>query len=554
VVEHVVVVDGSGTPVATVPKAEAHSRSTPLHLAFSCHVVRADGSVLLARRSARKATWPGAWSNACCGHPQLGETLRAAVTRRLQQELGARPTRLALAVPDFAYRARMDDGTVEHELCPVVVAEIDGALRPDPAEVEDVKWVSWSEVRAPSGAGAISLTPWALEQVAELARLGESPASWLQVGHDGLDRCAGAPAAAGPPTHRAADPSAPVRRSVDALLDRFLAAKRDELTAIDPVLDDLGAEIAELVAVGGKRLRPAFLYWGHRSTGAPHDDAALHLGAAIELLHTFALLHDDVMDRSSRRRGRRAAHVGLAAQHRAAGLEGDPGWFGTSGAILAGDLAHVWAGALLDAAPLDPAAGARAREAFTRLRDEVMAGQYLDLVVAASPDADERSARRVALLKSARYSVTRPLLLGAAIGGEVSPALDGSLRAYGDAVGLAFQLRDDVLGLFGDSTATGKGSLDDLREGKRTLLVLRGRRLADERGRRLIDGALGDPSLDEDRAEAVRAVIAASGALASVERLIDAEHAAALRAVVGLPEPARDALVRLAASAIRRDR
>jgi isopentenyl-diphosphate delta-isomerase type 1 len=552
--EHVVLVNGSGTPVGTAPKAEAHSRTTALHLAFSCHAVRPDGSVLLARRSERKTTWPGVWSNACCGHPQRGESLRAAVTRRLGDELGVRPIRMALAVPDFAYRAEMSDGTVEHELCPVVVAEVDGLLRPDPAEVDDVKWMHWDDLRLRAGAHEMSLSPWAVEQIAELARLGGGPEGWLRTGFDGLDRAVGSRLELGRSETSTADPSEPVRRKVDILLEEHLAAKREHLRGVDPVLDDLGAEIAGLVAAGGKRLRPAFLYWGHRATGAPHDDAVLCLGAAVELLHTFALIHDDVMDRSSTRRGRPSSHVGLASRHRAAGLGGDPGWFGASGAILAGDLAHVWAGELLDGAGLGDAAATRAREAFARLRDEVMAGQYLDLVLASSSDADEWSARRVALLKSARYSVTRPLLLGAAVADDRPAAVERALRTYGDAVGLAFQLRDDVLGLCGDPSATGKSTLDDLREGKRTLLVLRARRLADARGRRLIDAALGDPTLDVDRADAVRQVVADSGALASIELLIDAQHEAALTAVEVLAAPVRDALVRLAASAIRRVR
>jgi geranylgeranyl diphosphate synthase type I len=183
-----------------------------------------------------------------------------------------------------------------------------------------------------------------------------------------------------------------------------------------------------------------------------------------------------------------------------------------------------------------------------------MAGQYLDLVLAASPAADESAARRVALLKSARYSVTRPLLLGATLADAVEPGLRRALEVYGDAVGVAFQLRDDVLGLFGDPAATGKSTLDDLREGKRTLLVLRARRLADDRGRRSIDAALGDPLLDEDRADEVRAVVAGCGALASIELLIAAQHDIARRAIQGLPQPARAALVALADDAIRRDR
>ena len=183
----------------------------------------------------------------------------------------------------------------------------------------------------------------------------------------------------------------------------------------------------------------------------------------------------------------------------------------------------------------------------------MIAGQYLDLVLAADDRAAEAGARRVALLKSARYTVTRPLLLGAAL----APIADGArvahaLQSYGDAVGIAFQMRDDVLGLFGDPEVTGKSALDDLREGKRTLLVLRALRLADDAQRRLLLSCLGDPDLDEERAATVRRTVGATGALASIEALISAHHTVALEAIGGLPSPARAALTELADLAICR--
>ncbi len=228
-------------------------------------------------------------------------------------------------------------------------------------------------------------------------------------------------------------------------------------------------------------------------------------------------------------------------------------WFGCSAAVLAGDLTFVWADELFDSTPLPIDAVARARAVFTELRREVIAGQYLDLVLAADDRAAEAGARHVALLKSARYTVTRPLLLGAAL----APSDDGTrvaaaLRSYGDAVGMAFQMRDDVLGLFGDSAVTGKSALDDLREGKRTLLVLRALRLADDAQRQVLRSSLGDPDLDEGRAAEVRRIVGATGALASIEALIAARHAVALEAIDGLPTPARAALTELADLAICR--
>ncbi|HEY8547673.1 MAG TPA: isopentenyl-diphosphate Delta-isomerase [Acidimicrobiales bacterium] len=631
--EPVVLLDAAGRPRGTEPKATVHHAATPFHLAFSCHVVDARGRVLITRRSAAKATWPGTWTNACCGHPLPGETLRAAVTRRLRDELGVVPRRMAVALPDFAYRAVMGDGVVEHELCPVVVAEVDGDPDPDPAEVGDVAWLPWEELVERARRSPETLSPWSVEQIDHLAARVRSPHAWLvdrlgpgpTAGAEGsgsdidgtgtgdggvadpaLDRppgvtgITGGTAAAsrpGPAAPTPVDPLAVVRGPVDAVLAAFLAERQHELVELDPAVAELGAEVRRLVAAGGKRLRPAFVYWGHRAAGEPHDDAVLTAAAAVELLHTFALVHDDVMDRSDRRRGQPTAHRSLADRHAGAGLVGDAGWYGVSGALLAGDLAFVWADQLLEATGRPPAPLAAARRVFTRLRTEVVGGQLLDLRLAHRPLAEvaspagaaalEREVLRVALLKSARYTVTRPLELGLALAGAVvdDPAdvpvthldphhdrLRAALRVYGDAVGVAFQMRDDVLGLFGDHEATGKSCLDDLREGKRTLLVLRALRLADDAGRRLLVGALGDPDLDEATAHRCRQVVAASGALASVEALIEAEHDRALRALRSIgPPPARaadpavppvpagpaeaqDALATLAALATRRDR
>jgi isopentenyl-diphosphate Delta-isomerase len=139
-IEHVVLLDHRGRAAGLQAKSTAHGRHTQLHLAFSCHVVRGDGRVLITRRAHHKRTWPGVWTNACCGHPQMGETLGQAALRRLRQELGVVPRAVAVAVPDFTYRATMDDGTVEHELCPVLVAQVDDEPRLDPEEVAAAEW------------------------------------------------------------------------------------------------------------------------------------------------------------------------------------------------------------------------------------------------------------------------------------------------------------------------------------------------------------------------------------------------------------------------------
>ena len=346
------------------------------------------------------------------------------------------------------------------------------------------------------------------------------------------------------------DPLTPIREPVDELLEQFMWARAAELDELDPRLAVLGREIAGLIVGRGKRLRPAFVYWGYRAGGGGDDLAVVHVAAAIEMLHTFALLHDDVMDRAETRRGRPAARRGFAAAYAAERLEGDREWFGTSAAILAGDLAFVWADQLLDAAP-SPCL-ARVRRIFTTLRVEVMAGQYLDLRLEGATSVHPDEARRVALLKSGRYTVTRPLQLGWALADGPDGSVARALARYGDAIGLAFQLRDDILGLFGDSALTGKSSCDDLRAGKRTLLMLRALTMASPPQRAVLERSLGDRNLDDLAVERCREIVAESGALASVETLLVAQLAAAIEAVGELPDPTRSALAGLAASAVHR--
>lgn len=350
-----------------------------------------------------------------------------------------------------------------------------------------------------------------------------------------------------PPGHAA------VAESLSVRLAALLATKSAQLVAVDIALADVVDEIGGLLTARCKRLRPEFVYWGHRATGADHDDAVVDVAAAVELLHTFALLHDDVMDGSDQRRGRPTAHRAFAAQHQAAGWSGDARRFGESAAVLAGDLVFVWADEMLREASWPADALGRAGRVFDVMRNEVMVGQYLDLLQASDPASDESAARKVALLKSARYTVTRPLEMGASLADPaVASPVQPALRTYGDALGIAFQLRDDVLGLYGDPEATGKSDLDDLREGKRTLLVLRALRLATEPQASVLREALGNPDLDVDQAARVRDVVADTGALASVEALLVAKHLEAVHTLAVVPEPARAALTQLADVAVWR--
>ncbi|HEX2156888.1 MAG TPA: isopentenyl-diphosphate Delta-isomerase [Actinomycetes bacterium] len=170
--ELVVLLDADGRPAGTMPKAEVHGPDTPLHLAFSVYLFDSAGGFLATRRALGKRTWPGVWTNSCCGHPAPGEDPAIAARRRLGQELGLRPARLELVLPGFAYRAVAADGIVENEVCPVYFAHLDGdpqpAPDPDPEEVADWRWVDWASFRALAATAPWALSPWAVSQVGQL--------------------------------------------------------------------------------------------------------------------------------------------------------------------------------------------------------------------------------------------------------------------------------------------------------------------------------------------------------------------------------------------------
>ncbi|MGF7238613.1 MAG: polyprenyl synthetase family protein [Frankia sp.] len=339
----------------------------------------------------------------------------------------------------------------------------------------------------------------------------------------------------------------------------FVDARARELNAIDPALASLTDAAADLVRSGGKRLRPAFCYWGWRGAGGAEDgpeaDAAVVAAASLELLHACALVQDDVMDGAATRRGRPAAHRRLAAAHREAGWVGDQVTFGTSSAVLLGDLLLVWADEMLAASGLSDAAIRRAWPVYSRMRAELICGQYLDLVGQVSETLDLAAAMQVARYKSAKYTVERALHLGGVLAGADPPLLE-AYSGFGLPIGEAFQLRDDVLGVFGDPAVTGKPAGDDLREGKRTALIALTHANTDAAGRQVLRRLLGNPLLDADGVEQLRTVIVTAGALAGVEEMISDRTRAALAALRDGPidAGARESLTELAVAATTRRR
>jgi geranylgeranyl diphosphate synthase, type I len=323
-------------------------------------------------------------------------------------------------------------------------------------------------------------------------------------------------------------------------LRRYLHDRRNHTVYIGSEGSDYGVLIAALedfVLGGGKRLRPAFAYWGWRAVATEDPGpGVLLLFAALELLHACALVHDDVIDRSATRRGRPTAHVEFAALHRGRKWRGSPEDFGISAAILLGDLALAWADDIVFGADLSADAQRRVQRVWADIRTEVLAGQYLDIVAEASAAESIASAMNVDLFKTACYTVSRPLQLGVAAAAD-RPDVQAAFGQFGTDLGVAFQLRDDVLGVFGDPAVTGKPSGDDLRSGKRTVLLAEAVELADKSDplaanllRTSIGAALSDAQVGE-----LRDVIEAVGALAAAEQRIATLSQRALATLAAAP-------------------
>ncbi len=360
-----------------------------------------------------------------------------------------------------------------------------------------------------------------------------------------------------------------LRARVTKAIDAILTRQRHRLDAISVDLGPVADALSDFLLDSGKRLRPAFGYWGWRGAGGGDNDQIVAAVAALELLHACALIHDDVMDGSETRRGAPAVHRRFASLHRTESWRGDPEAFGQSAAILLGDLCLIWADETYNTSGLPAEVLQRGQPVYDVMRTELMAGQYLDVleqaVGGASTDviggsatdviggsATERS-MRVATYKSAKYTIERPLHLGAALAGA-PPHVLASYTAYGLPLGEAFQLRDDVLGVFGDPSATGKPAGDDLREGKRTVLISLTLERADPRQSALVRGHLGDPHLSAGGVAALREVITETGALAQSERLISerAEQSLTALALADIDEEARGVLRDLAVAATAR--
>jgi geranylgeranyl diphosphate synthase type I len=351
-----------------------------------------------------------------------------------------------------------------------------------------------------------------------------------------MEISAAEPGRAGPTTaDRSAELLNGFRARLEGELAGWLAARRRSAAAALPEAAELVDAVAELATGGGKRLRPALVWFTFRACGGRDEGAVLPVALATELLHAYLLIHDDIMDHAEVRRGRPSVHARFRHRHAERGWPGAGEDFGRTAAILAGDLAHGWAVELFAdgrrRAPADRAA--ELDRCFSAMCEEVIGGQYLEVVLGLRREASEEELLAVLRLKSGRYTVERPIQLGAVLAAAPAAAR-AALATYGRAVGEAFQLQDDVLGTFGDAETVGKPVGGDLAEGKYTFLIHHALRAAGAADAARLRGALGRADLPAGEVEAVRALLRSTGALDRVLAMVEERLAAARAALVGL--------------------
>lgn len=310
-----------------------------------------------------------------------------------------------------------------------------------------------------------------------------------------------------------------IRPKVQEIIDEFLKAQKPILDQVSPAAGQM-VDFAKEFLGGGKRLRAAFCYWGYKAAGGNSEKEILQAASALEFLQGCALVHDDVMDASDTRRGQPAIHKRFENLHESGNFAGNSELFGVGGAVLLGDLMLSWADQMLLTSGFESTALKRGKDLYDLMRTELMAGQYLDLYNQAKRGGDIEESFNVIRYKSAKYSIERPLQLGGKLAID-DHNLNLSLSNFGLPLGEAFQLRDDLLGVFGDPEVTGKPAGDDLREGKRTVLIELAVAKANSSQKQLLDDLFGKPALTLAEVNKLREVLEETGAHAQVETLIE---------------------------------
>jgi geranylgeranyl diphosphate synthase type I len=311
-----------------------------------------------------------------------------------------------------------------------------------------------------------------------------------------------------------------VIKEIDKALAEFCRTEVSYLSAIGSEMDPVAKAMEKFILQGGKRLRPLFAYVGYLASGGKINDSIFRAFASLELVHACALIHDDVMDGSDTRRGEPAIHKQFEELHIKNKLSGSPEKFGIASAILLGDLALIWSAQMFHSSKISEHQIKRALPIYDEMRVELMAGQYLDVYEQALATSNVDRSLKVARYKSGKYTIERPLHFGLKLNEDSKPLLQQVFTDYGIPLGEAFQLRDDVLGIFGDPAQTGKPAGDDLREGKRTVLMAKAVELANASERKELLNSLGKSDLSTESVANAQQIIKDTGALAAIEKMI----------------------------------
>ena len=321
-----------------------------------------------------------------------------------------------------------------------------------------------------------------------------------------------------------------MRKDIDYALTNFVQCENRYLSKIGTELDPVAQGIEKFLLEGGKRLRPLFAYVGYLATGEKASAEVVRAISSLELIHVCALIHDDVMDGSNTRRGAPSIHKLFEAMHQKEILQGSASKFGIGAAILIGDLALVWSAQMLHNSGIQNQDLINVLPFYDEMRVELMAGQYLDVYEQSLASQSIERSMKVARYKSGKYTIERPLHFGGSLGGASNDLLS-TFTKYGIPLGEAFQLRDDLLGVFGDPKVTGKPSGDDLREGKRTALIAATMDRANDSQLKYLSKYFGDPNLSEDQVHQIQEIITDSGAQSHIESMIEQLAQSALTAL-----------------------
>lgn len=327
------------------------------------------------------------------------------------------------------------------------------------------------------------------------------------------------------------------RAECNETLGSWITSRRERAAGSETQGTELVDTVARLVESGGKRVRPSIVWFSHKACGGEENERAMLLAIACELLHTYLLVHDDIMDHADTRRGEPTAHVEFAQLHGRRGWHGDANDYGRSAGILAGDLAGSWSSeaATMAFAGLDADLARRLAALFFGMCEEVIWGQHLEMRVAVAGEAHADDLARVLRLKSGCYTVERPVQLGAMLA-RADDDVFAALSSYGTALGEAFQLRDDLLGMFGDPSTVGKPVGGDLVEGKLTFIIHHALERASGEQSRTIRDALGNRDLAPERIARTCELLESLGARTAVQDMIDQRLAAARTALSGVAD------------------